>query len=77
MQWKTQAHNAAMIMALTGTSYPEGTLETQAWNGTPLSRAKENICRDDPAMVVRLAQMLRRIKIVVRPVAPPADPVAV
>jgi len=77
MQCKTQAQRAETSRALIGTSYPGGTRATKRWNGTPLSRANEKSCLEEPAMVVKFPKILRMIKMVVRPEAPPADPLAV
>ena len=62
MQCKTHAQNAETAMEFTGTSKREGTRDTQFENGTPRSRAKAKICRDAPAMLVKLLTRLRRMR---------------
>lgn len=63
-------------LQLSGIAQPRGTFWNHSWNGTPLSRAKANSCRDAVAILVMPFAVERMTMMDVIAVAPPFDPVA-
>ena len=76
IQWNMQAMTEDSIMAFVGTRNRGETREIQVENGRPRSRAKAKLCRDEPAMLVRLLTKLRMINSALSPAVPATEPVA-
>ena len=69
MQDNKQENVAVQMTALIGISHPTGTFEIHDGNGTAPSRANANSCREAPAIMVKLAEILRMMMIDISPLA--------